>query len=119
MPTSNVDLARMIFDGADRAAVAITKFILDEKVELSTFPDKVREIILAHISLSTIQQETLEEAAKICDAKAVYANRSRYGKDDFMQGLLSELENVLRDTAANIRALKGDHRDRTSSVSGS
>src|SRR5258708_25245604 len=49
-----------------------------------------------------------ESAAEICDAKAVYANRSRHGKDEFMQGLLSELENVLRDTAMSIRALDAD-----------
>lgn len=47
----------------------------------------------------------LSNAVEICEAKAVYANRSRHGKDDFTKGLLSELENILRDTGKNIKAL--------------
>jgi hypothetical protein len=53
------------------------------------------------------RERVLEEAAGICEAKAIYANRSRHGKDQFSQGLLLELENILRDTAKNIRELKG------------
>jgi len=62
-------------------------------------------------ALAAFAEEALEEAASICDAKAVYANRSRHGKDELSKGLLSELENILRDTALNIRALKGTSQD--------
>lgn len=43
-------------------------------------------------------------AAEICRAKAVYANRSAHGKDEFSAGLLHELENIMYDTAKNIEA---------------
>jgi hypothetical protein len=46
------------------------------------------------------------DSAEICRAKAVYANRSGHGKEEFAKGLLVELENILRDTAKNIEALQ-------------